>query len=374
MEQIQKAKQVNFLSSTLAHVGGAENVLKNLHREFQGNIYSAIFAPEICNSYFRENKDKIKSISENIDEDLILKSYAGYASVISTKKLMRWLKKIEFADEFIMPTDIIATLADVPDPKIAYVHATYRSFTDLRKFYTKDLSWKNKIIHCIMAKSLNRKISKKLKNYKKILVNSYWTKNLMKNYYGVNCDVVYPPVDTEFFTPAKTIKKGKYFLSVQRISKEKRIHLQVRAFATIPNEKLVIVGAVQDWAIYEYIKSLKLPNVEFFLNPTQEELRELYRGCKATIMTSIREEFGLVPLEGMACGRPAIVINDGGFKETVNKNVGIRLNEPIVPNLIKAVENLEAKNYDPNELRKYAEKFKSSIFLEKIRNHIWEVM
>ena len=83
---------------------------------------------------------------------------------------------------------------------------------------------------------------------------------------------------------------------------------------------LVIAGVVDPYD-ENYLESLRaqaegLP-VRFETEPSQERLRELLRGCRALVFPTLNEDFGMVPLEAMACGAPVIAVDAGGPRESV---------------------------------------------------------
>lgn len=130
--------------------------------------------------------------------------------------------------------------------------------------------------------------------------------------------VVYPPVDT-----AKFHYSGDdgFWLSVNRLFPEKRIELQLEAFAKMPGERLVIVGG-SDRGDYSGsyargIKEMRPPNVTLLSNISEDELYEYYGRCRGLIATSKDEPFGMNAVEAMASGKPVIAVREGGYVETV---------------------------------------------------------
>ena len=142
--------------------------------------------------------------------------------------------------------------------------------------------------------------------------------------------MIYPGVDVDFYKSKSNRHKenGGYWLSVNRLYPQKRIELQIEAFKQLPDEKLIIVGgyAKGDHA-WRYIKKLKLleelpENITYLGTVPEEELSELYGNCRGFITTAQDEDFGLTPIESMACGCPVIAWMDGaGPNQTVVNNI-----------------------------------------------------
>ena len=206
--------------------------------------------------------------------------------------------------------------------------------------------------------------------------NSYNVADRIQKHYKRKATVIHPPVETEVFQIAK--ESGDYYLVVSAFAPYKRIDLAVDAFAKL-GRPLKIVGAGQD---EKKLLAKSVPNVEFMGWMSDEQLRELYAGCKAFIFPG-EEDFGITPLEAQACGRPVIAYAKGGALETVlgayegskeNNEVcsGVFFKEQTVNSLCAAVEYLERENpvSAPEEIRKHAQKFDRKVFAEKINGFV----
>ena len=140
----------------------------------------------------------------------------------------------------------------------------------------------------------------------------------------------------------------------------------------MPDKKLIVVGSVHETkkSYFDKLKKSAKSNIKFITNITNKDLIKLYSHAECVIQTSSNEDFGLVPIEAMASGKPCIAVNEGGFRETINKKTGILINEPYVDNLVKAVENFEANKFNKTDLLNRAKVFSDEIFIEKIRKII----
>lgn len=131
-------------------------------------------------------------------------------------------------------------------------------------------------------------------------------------FYGRHAEVIYPPVDTSWIEPAAQGRPGEAFLYAGALVPYKRVDRVVEAFNAI-GERLWIVGRGPEEA---RLRKLAGKNIEFFGHVPDRELSAFYRRCRALVFPGT-EDFGLIPLECMAAGRPVIALHDGALRETL---------------------------------------------------------
>jgi glycosyltransferase involved in cell wall biosynthesis len=212
-----------------------------------------------------------------------------------------------------------------------------------------------------------------LKQINKICVNSINIKNKVLKTYKRDSMIVYPPIEVSNFTFAEN---KNYWLSINRVVPLKRLEIQLRAFTNLPNERLFIIGDIENKEYYNYLQELKPSNVTFLGVVDEKEKIKLLSECKGFIFTAKDEDFGMSPVEAMASGKPVIAPNEGGCQETIiDKETGILLDDINDHKLYEAIATIN-KNFDKNQhYYKYkcieqAKKFDVSIFIEKIISNI----
>ncbi|MEM5828778.1 MAG: glycosyltransferase [Candidatus Aenigmatarchaeota archaeon] len=228
----------------------------------------------------------------------------------------------------------------------------------------------------IILKPIIKKIYKLEKSYLSnmdlIVANSKYTKNIYNNFFNLDVEyIVYPPVNTEKFH-FKSI--GDFYLYVGRLYLCKRVDVIIRAFMKLRNEKLVIVG---EGPLREYIIKVtqKYKNISYLGAVSEKVLKELYANANSVIYIPEKEHFGLVPVESNASGKSAIVSNEGGLKEIINKKeVGLRINKPYLKNLVKVIKRKEHLDYwDKKECIRNAKRFDERNFIKQMKKIFEEV-
>ena len=195
--------------------------------------------------------------------------------------------------------------------------------------------------------------------------------------YGRESTIIYPPVDTETYQPVKKDGMGDFYLWVGALAPYKRIDLALEAFGTL-DRRLVVIGDGQDarWA-----KKRAPENVTFLGRQPDEVLREHYSNCRALIFPG-EEDFGIVPLEAQACGRPVIAYGKGGALETIvgtdgstegQSPTGVFFGEPDAECLAEAVRRFEGieADLDPVRIRENACRFSREKCTAEWKRHLF---
>lgn len=187
----------------------------------------------------------------------------------------------------------------------------------------------------------------------------------IKMFYGRDSDVVYPPVDLDRWTPG-TQAPGSFDLVASALVPYKRLDLAIRAYNRM-RLPLKVVGVGSELAT---LRRLAGPSIEFLGWQSDEQLLGLYRGCRALIFPG-EEDFGIVPLEVQACGRPVIAFACGGALETVADGVsGVFFQEQTEESLIDAIERCAGCSWDANSIRRNAERFGINTFIRGLNQSI----
>jgi glycosyltransferase involved in cell wall biosynthesis len=186
--------------------------------------------------------------------------------------------------------------------------------------------------------------------------------------YGRDSAVIYPPVDTDFYHPAPLARED-YYLVVSAFAPYKRIDLAVAACQKL-GRLLVVIGSGQD---ERRLRALAGPGVRFLGWQPNVVIREHLRRCRALLFPG-EEDFGIAPVEAMACGAPVVAFGRGGACETVvppgsrREPTGLWFEEQTVDGLADAMLKLEAtaKDFAPAAARRQAQRFNGRRFAEEM--------
>lgn len=192
----------------------------------------------------------------------------------------------------------------------------------------------------------------------------------IKQYYGRESALVYPPVEISNFKfkisnkseyKKKKISKNSYFLVVSRLVSYKRIDIAIEAFNKL-KENLIVIGTGSE---EKKLREIAGSTITFIGNISDVELQEYYKNCKALIFPG-NEDFGLTVLEAQAFGKPVIAYKKGGALETIIEGKTGDFFYPQTANsLIKVVQKFRKIKYNTDECKNQAQKFNKDRFKEE---------
>ena len=195
----------------------------------------------------------------------------------------------------------------------------------------------------------DRRAAKRVTRY---VAESAFVARQIQDAYGVDSEVVMPPVDCSLFKPPATPDHDDFFLFCGRLVEPyKKPFMTIEAFRGLPH-RLVVAG---DGPALRKLREVAPPNVEFLGQLSDTDLVPLMQRCAAAVFPS-RDDFGLIPVEVMACGRPVIAFAGGGALETVVPGkTGEFFSEQSAGALRTAINAFNPGAYDPNAIRTHAE-------------------
>lgn len=184
----------------------------------------------------------------------------------------------------------------------------------------------------------------------------------IRRYYDQDAAVVHPPVDTDAFHPVAPNEIGDFYLMAGELVRYKRPDLAVRTFNRL-GKRLVVIGGGE---MLPELKAMAGPTVELLGRQPFDVLRDAYAHAKGLIFPG-EEDFGIVPVEMMASGRPVIAYGRGGALETVIDGLsGVLFDEQSEDALADAIARAERISFDPGAIVRHASGFGKARFKEQM--------
>ena len=260
-------------------------------------------------------------------------------------------------------------------PHICYCYSPMRYIWDMFDdyFLRSEVPWWKKSLMKKLRTPLQKWDTHSANNVDQFIAISNFIRERIQNCYQLDSKVVYPFADLSFYTN-DTSKREDFYLVVSALVPYKKIDIVIKAFNE-SKRKLIIIGSGPEKSNLQQVAN---NNISFAKWATNEEIRDHYRTARAFIFPGT-EDFGITPVEAMACGCPIIAINRGGTTETVIdiekdpiNGTGLFFNEPNSQTLNKTIDQFERSQTEFPEdiLRKQAEKFSVHQFQKGLQKAI----
>lgn len=366
--------KVAIVHDWLVNYGGAERVVEAFLKIWpDADIYTLVYDKKKMAKFFPPEKIHTTSIQK-----------IPFATKIYTK-LLKFMPKafeeFDFTgyDLVICSSSSCAKGVITPPsvPHIAYVHTPMRYAWDQFFEYQKRSGW-------LTRKFMNRWMPQiRLWDYissqriDKIIVNSKYIQRRTKKYWHLDSQVIYPPVDTTRLSPNGKVAED-FYVVFSRFVPYKRIDLAISACGKLGKKLVVIGGGSQEKELKKLAKSYKNADITFTGRISDEEVQDYLQRCKAMIF-SAEEDFGIIPVEAQACGRPVIAFGKGGSLETViDGKTGVffdRQETESVCDAVRRFEELDSKGtFKTEEIVAHAKSFATERFCQEISQAVEETL
>ncbi|MEK7673423.1 MAG: glycosyltransferase [Patescibacteria group bacterium] len=362
--------KVAIVHDFLLKLGGAERVVKVLAEMFpKAPIFTLLYDEEKVGKVFP--KERVRPSHLQKLPGFLRKRYRFF-----THKMPRAMEYFDFAEYDLVISSSTAFAHGIITPlntkHICYCHSPMRYAWDWSGEYRRenDIKGLKKIVYALLMKYLRQGDRIAADRPDLYIANAANVSKRIKKYYDQESEVVFPPVEVERFKA--TGKNEGYFLIVSTLTPYKRIDLAVQLFNKI-GRKLVVIG---DGPQRKHLEMMAGDNIEFLGFKDDAAVKTYMENCRALIFAG-EEDFGITPVEAMACGKPVLAYGKGGVTETViSGKTGEFFFEPTVESMEDGLARLmyNEKFYKPATIRQHALNFSREEFEKGLRRIIKKVM
>lgn len=346
----------------LVGVRGGERVLEEICTLYpQADIYTHVAIPENLTDKLRAHK-----ITETFIAKLpgARKHYQKYLPFMP-----RALEALDLTGyDLVISCESGPAKGVITDPDalhICYCHSPMRYIWDLYWTYRAQAGRLSRFMMPILAHKLRIWDVTSAARVDHFMANSRFIARRIAKFWRREAEVVYPPVNIDDFRQETHQPPEDFYLFASELVSYKRPDLVIDAFRA-SGRKLVVIGAGAD---REALEARSGENITFLGRAPFAQLKDHYARCKGLVFPGI-EDFGIVPLEAMASGRPVVAFGKGGALETVvDGKTGLFFNEQTPEALNAALDRLEATydQYDPKVLEAHAETFAPEVFRTRFK-------
>ncbi len=353
--------RVALVHDWLIHMRGGERVLEALYEIFPDADIFTLFCDR-------------KRLSPALREANIQCSFLHFLPGI--KQYYRWLLpilpfavrtlRLENYDLVISSSHCVAKGCRVPAGAlhVCYCHAPARYVWGFREEYFGRYPLPvRKLIHGVLER-LKRWDLATNREIQFFIANSENTARRIEKFYGRDSAMIHPPVDTVRLGQVQE-EPAEGFLIVSALVPYKRVDLAVEAFNRL-GLSLTIVGTGPE---IKKLRRMARSNIRFWGALSDDEVRVQYSQCRALIFPG-EEDFGIVPVEAQACGKPVIAYARGGALETITSATGVFFSEQTAEALIQAVKRFEQLSFHAAIIKEHAARFDREVFKNRMRELI----
>ncbi|MGL4635493.1 MAG: glycosyltransferase [Beijerinckiaceae bacterium] len=337
---------------------GGEKVVESLCRLFpQADIFTHVYDPEAVSPLIRSHKVTTSFISRLPRPKQNYKSYLPLMPMALEQLDLRGY-------DLIISSESGPAKGIIPPPgalHACYCHSPMRYIWNMYHDYREQQGLLKRLAMAPLSHYVRNWDAVSSTRVDRYIANSHNVRQRINRYYHRGAHVIHPPVSVTDFAPVPADQLGDFHLMAGELVGYKRPDLAVEAFNRL-GRKLVVIGGGE---MLPAIQRLAGPTVSVLGPQPFDVLRDHYAHCRALVFPG-EEDFGIVPVEAMASGRPVLAYARGGAKETVVENLsGLFFEEQTVESLIDGLERMDRMSVDPQGIILHANQFSEVAFREQ---------
>ncbi|RWR14505.1 glycosyltransferase family 4 protein [Sinirhodobacter populi] len=347
--------RVALIHYWLVTMRGGEKVLESLCRMFpDADIFTHAYKPEAISPVIRRHRVTTTFISRLPQPE---KRYRSYLPLMPLA-----LEQLDLRGyDLVISCEAGPAKGIIPAPDalhVCYCHSPMRYVWNMYHDY-RDRSGRLKQMAMVpLTHYIRNWDAVSAMRVDKFIANSENVRRRIARYYERDAAVVYPPVSTEDFTPLAPDAAEDFYLMVGELVSYKRPDLAVAAFNRL-GRRLIVIGGGE---MLEQIRRMAGPTVTVLGPQPFDVLRDHYARCRALVFPG-EEDFGIVPLEAMASGRPVLAFARGGALETVTEGVsGLFFDTQSEESILDGVERMDRFKVDQPAILAHSREFSEPLF------------
>ncbi|WP_082490497.1 glycosyltransferase [Methylobacterium sp. Leaf91] len=351
----------------LVGMRGGEKVIEALCKIYpDADIFTHVYVPEAISSTINKHRVTTSFIQK------LPKSARMYQRYLPLMPLA--LEQLDLRGyDLIISSESGPAKGIIPPPgslHICYCHSPMRYIWNMFHDYRERSGLLTRMMMPVLAHYVRNWDAISANRVDYYIANSKTVADRLQRYYRRESCVINPPVSVVDFAPVKPGDLGDYYLMVGELVAYKRPELAIEAFNRT-GKKLVVIGGGQ---MLSQLRALAQSNITLLGSQPFHVLQEHYARCQALIFPG-EEDFGIVPVEAMASGRPVIAFKRGGATETViDGRTGVFFDNQTHEAIQNAIERFESMSFNSEEIIAHAGKFSERVFDNKIRKFIQEAI
>ncbi|MCA9348050.1 glycosyltransferase [Candidatus Saccharibacteria bacterium] len=344
--------------------GGAEKVVEQLHTLYpEAPIYTSY-----CSDNWRKRLD-----------NKVITGYLQHPPFRQLRKFLPLLRQWWFAHLDLSDFDIVISSSGNGEAKFAgqaksnhnkpthinYCHTPVHFYWRHYETYLQNPGikpqWLARLGLKLLINPLRNRDYRAAQNVDIFVANSSHIQSDIKAFYNRDASVIHPPVDTKRFINHSKVKRSG-FVTLGRQVPMKKTDLIIKA-CNKTNSQLTVVGVGPE---HEYLKSIAGPTIKFETNASDKDLINLLSQASGFIFASF-EDFGIAPVEALACGTPVIAYQAGGALDyVIPDKTGDFFTKQTTESIVEAITKFTPSKYDSWQIQKFASSFDKNHFRNKI--------
>lgn len=366
--------KVAIVHDWLVNYGGAERVVEQMLKMYpDADIYTLVYDKKKMGKIFPEEKVH-PSFIQKIPK----------ATKLYTKFLSLMPKAFESFDltsyDLVIASSSSCAKGVITSPNtafVAYIHSPMRYAWDLYYDYFMNAGILTRFFMKRQMPAIRQWDFLSSQRINTLVANSSYIKKRIKKFWNRDSKVIFPPVNVDRLSP-NNLPAEDFYVVFSRFVSYKRVDLAIKACGQLGKKLIVIGSGSQESELKTLASKYRKADIKFTGRINDEEVKVYLQKCRAMIF-SAEEDFGIIPVECQACGRPVIAFGKGGALETVKENTtGIFFQEQNEESLKEAIvrfEKLEGEGtFKTTVIVEHAQKFSAERFRRELQAVVDETL